>query len=71
VSVETVNHVPNFVGGERLESSSDRTLPVTNPATGETIAEVPLSGAADVDAAVQRATEVQAGWGSMPVKERV
>ncbi len=71
MSVETVTHVPNFIGGERVEASASRTLPVTNPSTGETIAEVPLSGAADVDAAVERATEAQAGWGLMPVKERV
>jgi len=71
VKAETVTHVPNFVGGERVECSSARTLPVTNPSTGETIAEVPLSGAAEVDAAVGRATEAQVGWGLMPVKERV
>ena len=47
--------VPNFVGGTRVESSSERTLPVTNPSTGEVIATVPLSSAAELSDAVHQA----------------
>jgi malonate-semialdehyde dehydrogenase (acetylating)/methylmalonate-semialdehyde dehydrogenase len=67
----TVNQVANFVGGETIVSSSQRKLPVTNPTTGEVIAEVPMSTAAELDAAVVRAAEAQQGWGSTPVKDRV
>ncbi|MBD3873117.1 MAG: CoA-acylating methylmalonate-semialdehyde dehydrogenase [Acidobacteria bacterium] len=67
----TVNRVANFVGGESVASSSQRTLPVTNPTTGEVMAEVPMSTAAELDAAVVSAVEAQKGWGSIPVKDRV
>jgi malonate-semialdehyde dehydrogenase (acetylating)/methylmalonate-semialdehyde dehydrogenase len=67
----TVNRVANYVGGESVTSPSKRTLPVTNPTTGEVIAEVPMSTAAELDAAVVRAAEAQAAWGATPVKDRV
>jgi malonate-semialdehyde dehydrogenase (acetylating)/methylmalonate-semialdehyde dehydrogenase len=67
----TANRVANFVGGESVASQSQRTLPVTNPSTGEVIAEVPMSTAAELDAAVVSAVEAQQGWGSTPVKDRV
>jgi malonate-semialdehyde dehydrogenase (acetylating)/methylmalonate-semialdehyde dehydrogenase len=67
----TVNRIANYVGGESVASSSQRTLPVTNPTTGEIIAEVPMSTAAELDEAVVRAAEAQVGWGATPVKDRV
>jgi malonate-semialdehyde dehydrogenase (acetylating)/methylmalonate-semialdehyde dehydrogenase len=67
----TADRVANFVGGEIVASPSQRTLPVTNPTTGEVIAEVPMSTAAELDAAVVRAAEAQTEWGSTPVKDRV
>ncbi len=67
----TADRVANFVGGETIASPSQRTLPVTNPTTGEVIAEVPMSTAAELDAAVIRAAEAQPEWGSTPVKDRV
>lgn len=71
-SVEvTVSRVANFVGGETVTSPSKRTLPVTNPTTGEVIAEVPMSTAAELDEAVARAAEAQPEWRSTPVKDRV
>ena len=47
------------------------TLPVYNPATGEVIEQVPLSGAAEVEAAVQAASTAFPGWSRTPVMERV
>ncbi|MFV2073798.1 MAG: aldehyde dehydrogenase family protein, partial [Thermoanaerobaculales bacterium] len=67
----SVDRVANVVGGETVASRSQRTLPVTNPTTGEVIAEVPMSTAAELDAAVVRAAEAQVEWGSTPVKDRV
>jgi malonate-semialdehyde dehydrogenase (acetylating) / methylmalonate-semialdehyde dehydrogenase len=43
---------------------------VPNPATGEVLARVPLSAAADVDAAVQAARAAFPGWAATPVVER-
>ena len=45
----------NYIGGHWVASTASDELDVTNPATGEILARVPLSGAADVDAAVQAA----------------
>lgn len=41
-----------------------------NPATGQALAQVPIAGAAEVDAAVARATEAQKIWGAMTGTER-
>lgn len=41
-----------FVGGEWVQSAADQALPVVNPATGETIAEIPKGTEEDVDRAV-------------------
>ena len=50
-------------------SSSER-LDVTNPATGETLARVPLSNAADLDAAVSAARAALPEWRAVSVIER-
>jgi betaine-aldehyde dehydrogenase len=44
-----------FVGGEWVEGSTTESLPVVNPATGETIAETPRASEEDVDRAVSAA----------------
>lgn len=63
--------VPNVVGGKLTECSSKRRMPVTSPTTGEVIGDLPLSTAADLDAAVKAASDAQKAWGLKPVKERV
>ncbi len=63
--------ISNYIGGEEVASSATRTLPVTDPAQGETIAEVPLSAKAELDAAVAAAAEAQRGWAEITVKDRV
>ena len=45
----------NFIDGAFRPALDGATEPVLNPATGEEIAQAPLSGAADVDAAVAAA----------------
>jgi 1-pyrroline dehydrogenase len=58
----TVSKHKNFVGGEWVESTGGGTMEVINPATGETIAEVPASTAEDVDRAVQAAKKALPEW---------
>ena len=58
----TVSKHQNFVGGEWVDASGGETMEVLNPATGETIAEVPRSSAADVDRAVQAAKKALPEW---------
>src|SRR3954449_10369646 len=52
----------NYVGGRWTASSSSEALDVSNPATGDVLARVPLSAAADLDAAVKAAREALPAW---------
>jgi malonate-semialdehyde dehydrogenase (acetylating) / methylmalonate-semialdehyde dehydrogenase len=60
----------NFIGGTWCEASARATVPVHNPSTGETIAETPLSGAADVDRAAAAARKAFAHWSQLPAPRR-
>jgi aldehyde dehydrogenase (NAD+) len=52
-------------------AASGRTMDVVNPATEDTIAQVPSAGQADLDDAVQAARAALAGpWGQMSARER-
>ena len=65
-----VRVLDNYIGGTWAPSSSDDALDVTNPATGEVIARVPLSSHADLDAAVAAARAALPAWRSVSVIER-
>ena len=60
----------NYVGGRWVAATAGEQRDVTNPATGETLARVPMSGAADVDAAVKAARAALGEWRSRSVIER-
>src|SRR6266436_4517325 len=62
--------VPLFIGGEWQEASSVPSSPVFNPSTGDVIAEAPLCGAKEVDAAVQAAAAAFPEWMETPPVER-
>jgi aminobutyraldehyde dehydrogenase len=51
-----------FVGGKWTDAAEGGTMEVLNPATGETIAEVPACTADDVDAAVEAASRALPEW---------
>ncbi len=57
--------------GNRWERPSVSVLAVYNPATGEVIEQVPLSGPREVDRAVRAAAEAYPRWSRTPVMERV
>jgi len=63
--------VRNYIGGEWRPSSATQRLPVPDPGTGETLAEVPLSPAAEVEEAVGEAEEAFRDWRRVPAVERV
>ena len=63
--------VENYVGGEWVSVDSDDGQPLVNPATNETLAEVPFSDEETVDAAVQTANETFDEWSRTPPVERV
>ncbi len=60
----------NYVGGEWRQVEEVEALADVDPATGETVAMVPLSGAAEVDAAVAAARAAQPGWRETPPQRR-
>ncbi len=61
----------NFIGGKWIASAATATHPVFNPATGQVIAECPLSSANEVDAAVQAAQSAYPSWRRTPVENRI
>src|SRR5699024_219057 len=62
--------VKNFIGGKWVTSTSEKVEPVYNPATGEVIAEVPLSTTGEVDEAVKVADAAFQDWRKKPVPQR-
>jgi len=56
----------NYIDGEWVESQSDEVLDVGNPATGEVIAQVPLSTVEEVNRAVSAAAEAFQEWRETP-----
>ncbi len=60
----------NYVGGRWVAASASGRLDVTNPASGEVLARVPLSGIADVEAAVAAASAALPDWRSRSVGDR-
>jgi len=61
MSVAVSQH-KNFVGGKWVDAVEGGTMEVLNPATGETIAEVPSGTQADVDRAVEAAKTALPEW---------
>src|SRR5215218_4316557 len=65
-----VQTLQNFIDGEWVAPAEGRTEPVLNPATGEQIAEAPLSTADDVDRAVKAARAAFESWSQTTPGER-
>jgi succinate-semialdehyde dehydrogenase / glutarate-semialdehyde dehydrogenase len=53
-----------------LEADSSETFPVEDPATGETLAELPRMGPTETRRAVERAAAAQPGWRALLAKDR-
>jgi malonate-semialdehyde dehydrogenase (acetylating)/methylmalonate-semialdehyde dehydrogenase len=62
--------VPLYIDGEFIASKSEQWIPVTNPATQEVIAEVPVATQGEMEAAVESAREAFKTWKEVPVSER-
>src|SRR5580704_15410659 len=66
-----MDRLQNFIGGAWRPSSASEALKVINPASAAVIAEVPLSPATDVNAAVEIAERAFVQWRRTPVVERI
>jgi malonate-semialdehyde dehydrogenase (acetylating)/methylmalonate-semialdehyde dehydrogenase len=62
--------VANVVGGRQVPVEGAGKLDVLDPASGELLARVPLSGAAEVDAAAEAAAAAFPAWSEEPVTKR-
>jgi malonate-semialdehyde dehydrogenase (acetylating) / methylmalonate-semialdehyde dehydrogenase len=71
VAASTLTKVPNYVNGQWVESKASEWLEVTNPATGEAIAKVPLSSAKEVGEAVEAAAAAFPEWRRTPPEDRI
>src|ERR1700722_5358662 len=60
----------NFVGGKQVPALDGRTSAVVDPRTGEAYLRAPVSGAADVDAALNTAAEAFDTWRNATPAER-
>jgi malonate-semialdehyde dehydrogenase (acetylating)/methylmalonate-semialdehyde dehydrogenase len=61
----------NFINGVFVPSTGSRILPVVSPIDGAALSTVPMSNAADLNAAVQAAQKAFPSWSKKPIKERV
>ncbi|MFZ0801491.1 MAG: CoA-acylating methylmalonate-semialdehyde dehydrogenase [Terriglobales bacterium] len=71
VAAPSITKVPNFINGHWVESRASEWLDVTNPATGETIAQTPLSDVAEVTSAVEAAAAAYPEWRRTPPEDRI
>jgi 1-pyrroline dehydrogenase len=69
MSVAVSQH-KNYIGGEWVDSAGGETMEVLNPATGETIAEVPASTEEDANRAVEAAKAALPEWLDSTPRER-
>ncbi|HDL41967.1 MAG TPA: CoA-acylating methylmalonate-semialdehyde dehydrogenase, partial [Actinobacteria bacterium] len=65
--MRTINH---FIGGKMVESISDRTSPVYNPATGEQTAATPLATVDEVDRTIDTAAKAFESWRETSLAQR-
>ena len=68
--MSTTTTLQNFIDGQFVDPAEGETEPVLNPATGEAIAEAPLSSREDVDRAVRAARKAFPEWAAQTPGER-
>jgi malonate-semialdehyde dehydrogenase (acetylating)/methylmalonate-semialdehyde dehydrogenase len=66
----TVQTLKNFIGGIWVESTSEKTEQVPNPATGENLANVPISNREDLESAIKAAKGAFKTWSKTAVPRR-
>jgi len=67
---EKTQRLKNFIGGKWVESRTEKYEEVPNPATGETMAYIPISTREDLDEAVAVAQEAFKSWKKVAVPKR-
>ena len=67
---EGVRRLCNYIDGAFVDASDGPTADIVDPSTGETFATAPISGAADVDAALAAAGPPSRRWRDTTPAER-
>ena len=65
------NAIQNYVGGNFVNATTDKSMDVISPLDGNHLSTVPLSVAKDLDDAVAAAKRAFPAWSKTPIKERV
>ncbi|HEX6934110.1 MAG TPA: gamma-aminobutyraldehyde dehydrogenase [Streptosporangiaceae bacterium] len=65
-----MDELQNFVGGQWTDLAFDKRAELINPSTGEAFASAPISGEAEVDAAVKSAADAFEEWRDATPSER-
>jgi malonate-semialdehyde dehydrogenase (acetylating)/methylmalonate-semialdehyde dehydrogenase len=71
VAAPPLTKVPNYINGQWQDSASTDWQDVINPATGEVLARVPLSDAAEVTKAIEAAAAAYPAWRRTPPEDRI
>src|SRR5712691_13340926 len=69
--MRTNNRLSNYISGQWQESTAKEFADVMNPATGETLAQVPLDGEADMARAIESAAAAFPEWRRTPPEDRI
>ncbi len=67
----SIERLRPFIGGQFIESETQKYMPVYDPSTGEIIAETPCCTAAEVERAVLAAKQAFPAWSNTPCAKRV
>ena len=69
--MSTNGRLSNYINGQWRDSSAKEFADVTDPATGETLAQVPLDGEADMASAIESAAAAFPEWRRTPPEDRI
>ena len=70
-AIITEAKIPHFINGQWVESNAREWADVLNPATGESLAKVPLSDPAEVTKAIDAAAAAFPEWRRTPPEDRI
>src|SRR5438874_9165662 len=71
VAAPPITKIPNYVDGQWQDSAATEWQDVINPATGDVIAQVPLSDGAEVTKVIEAAAAAYPAWRRTPPEDRI
>src|SRR3984957_15995989 len=71
IAAPPIIRLTNYINGQWTDSQATEWRDVINPATGETLAQVPLADAAEVNTAIEAAAAAFPEWRRTPPEDRI